>query len=648
MDDFIYPKPQNLRTVFNDKYKIPNFQRPFSWDKDNVEEILDDLFKAFNNQNKYTEYYVGTIYVVTKDNSENQNNQIVIDGQQRLTFFFLLLLIFEYHLTQNEDYFDGDKDDLDETENDLKRVTTYKYNSQKMSRLITHGFDKEILEHIFNWSKQRQEWTKDNLAGDILKNFQFMDDKKNQQDHLIQNYKMAIKLIHSFLNDKFSNAGKIDELNKFVQFVLEKIIILKISFTKYELARILDTFIQINTRGKKLDILDLIKAFLFRKYEEADPKNYADKCEQSWSYLLKNTHNQLFDYLEKIYKTSYRFSKNKINFKNFQSFNKDFYKNKTKYSDIGTKLETGDKKDIELFLDFLMDPKKIEAFNILYYGFAEKGNSQTNEYASKMHINLYLNLFKLSNYVHHQNLIFRSILAYLNQKVEINQLLEIFKQSFRFLFTFQTIYARDSKDSIKPFQNMINDVIRFRKFPTKEEMIEKFNNQGGGFDYENLEEIKKQAIRSNKSGDKKHNINKTILLLSTISKEKPTLDKIMSVIHQIKTHHLDHIIPQKTKSSEEGYWEVIQKQKQAHVIRILDQSWFNGRLAKDEDIEDYQIPQEKWDKFVTNNIGNQQMLEKEINIELQNSDKKQFSSFKEIDNRAKEIIDDFINSTLFK
>ena len=605
------------------------------------------MIKAFKDQKKYNEYYVGSIYIVNKEDSENENDQIVIDGQQRLTFFFLLFLIFEYHLTHYEDYFQGDEEDLNETKAEIKRITTYKYNNKRISRLITHGFDKEILEHIFDWLKQRQEWTKYDLGEEILQNFQFMDNKKNGQEYLIQNYKIAIKLIHNFLYEKFTKKRNIDELNKFVEFILEKIIILKISFTKYELARILDTFIQINTRGKKLDILDLIKAFLFRKYEEADPTNYADKCEQSWSYLLKNTNNRLFDYLEKIYKTSYRFFKNKIDFKKFQEFNKDFYENKSKYSEIGTKLETENKKDIELFLDFLMDPKKIKAFNILYYGFPEEGNSQTNEYALKMHINLYLNLFKLSYYEHHKNLIFCSTLAYLNKKMEIDQLLEIFKQSFRFLFTFQTIYGRDSKDSINPFQNMINDVIFLRKFPTREELIKNFNSQGGGFDYENLEAIKRQLINSNNSGDKKNNISKTILFLAKISRQKPTLDEIMTVIHQIKTHHLDHIIPQKTKGSDEGFWEIIKHPKQGEVF-LINKKWFTGRLLKDGDIDDYVVSKQKWEKLVTNNIGNHQMLEKEINIELQNSDKKQFSSFEEIDNRAKEIIDDFINSTLFK
>ena len=38
-------------------YRIPEYQRPFSWDTDNFEDLIDDIISA----NKEQEYFLGTI-----------------------------------------------------------------------------------------------------------------------------------------------------------------------------------------------------------------------------------------------------------------------------------------------------------------------------------------------------------------------------------------------------------------------------------------------------------------------------------------------------------------------------------------------------------------------------------------------------------
>ena len=43
----------------NNSYEIPNYQRPYSWNQDNVSDLVNDINDAFENGVK--EYFIGSI-----------------------------------------------------------------------------------------------------------------------------------------------------------------------------------------------------------------------------------------------------------------------------------------------------------------------------------------------------------------------------------------------------------------------------------------------------------------------------------------------------------------------------------------------------------------------------------------------------------
>ncbi len=89
---------KNIYTTFTElgaNFLIPDYQRPYSWKKDECETLWEDLYnfafpedKSFDH--KKDEYFLGTI--VTFKNEYDQNE--VIDGQQRLITLLLLLRAF--------------------------------------------------------------------------------------------------------------------------------------------------------------------------------------------------------------------------------------------------------------------------------------------------------------------------------------------------------------------------------------------------------------------------------------------------------------------------------------------------------------------------------------------------------------------------
>lgn len=72
------------RAIENIKLLIPEYQRPYKWTAKNVNQLLDDIIYA-RNENKEV-YRVGTLILHKDENGYN-----IVDGQQRTTTFALLL-----------------------------------------------------------------------------------------------------------------------------------------------------------------------------------------------------------------------------------------------------------------------------------------------------------------------------------------------------------------------------------------------------------------------------------------------------------------------------------------------------------------------------------------------------------------------------
>ncbi len=79
-----------LHKVFSSdfKFRIPNYQRPYSWKKEHALQLLDDLGEALD-RGTDEPYFLGSI-VLIKDDDQLAD---VIDGQQRLTTLSILFAV---------------------------------------------------------------------------------------------------------------------------------------------------------------------------------------------------------------------------------------------------------------------------------------------------------------------------------------------------------------------------------------------------------------------------------------------------------------------------------------------------------------------------------------------------------------------------
>ena len=87
MDGVIMQK-QSLKELLNEEYNIPNYQRTYEWNRENVYTLLNDIN---NNFAKNEPINLGTIIVYN-----NEGKYDLVDGQQRLITLSLLLKALEY------------------------------------------------------------------------------------------------------------------------------------------------------------------------------------------------------------------------------------------------------------------------------------------------------------------------------------------------------------------------------------------------------------------------------------------------------------------------------------------------------------------------------------------------------------------------
>ncbi len=122
-------------------FKIPDFQRPYTWDVFQTETFLSDLEKVSKNNNLH---YFGTI-VLIKEN----DHSIIIDGQQRLTTS-LLFIVAVYHTLLKH----PEKSNIFTSERikDQYLLNTYSSNTSNRNRITlrTVTTDNRVLEKIFN------------------------------------------------------------------------------------------------------------------------------------------------------------------------------------------------------------------------------------------------------------------------------------------------------------------------------------------------------------------------------------------------------------------------------------------------------------------------------------------------------------------
>jgi uncharacterized protein with ParB-like and HNH nuclease domain len=84
------------------QFIIPIFQRTYSWDLHNCEQLWTDIIRVGSNP-KLPSHFIGSaVYIPEEDTSAAISRWLVIDGQQRITTMTLLLLALKQRLEMDK------------------------------------------------------------------------------------------------------------------------------------------------------------------------------------------------------------------------------------------------------------------------------------------------------------------------------------------------------------------------------------------------------------------------------------------------------------------------------------------------------------------------------------------------------------------
>ena len=251
----INPTPLPIKNILLQyEFVIPEFQRPYSWDKEKCVQLWEDL-ESFLGGND-NEYFLGSI-VVYPTSGEGNKIMSVIDGQQRLTTLLLLLKVM------------------------LSRAGTMDVLSQMIYKLnpITNLPPKDGKEPCLKSEVQPGDGRDDCadlrkvIAGDLADM-----DKKNP-------FKVNYQCLEEVSKEWSESAH--EQLHDNLLRFLDKVTMLFIRCDSEEDA--LTLFQTINDRGTPLNDADIFKAKIYREVSAAGAR---DDFIARWKKMRK--HEDLF------------------------------------------------------------------------------------------------------------------------------------------------------------------------------------------------------------------------------------------------------------------------------------------------------------------------------------------------------------------
>lgn len=242
-------------------FVIPRNQRRYVWNKNNWQELLDDIY--FVARNNSTSHFVGSVVFQDQGKKNGIDYRTIIDGQQRITTITLTLLVIMklFNEMEMDDEFEGTVD----------YVWMKNNRNQRLAVLDSdyHVSIERLIEATVELSDTDRKISANNfLAINIL-------DKST--DAIIES---AYKYIYANIANKISEGeNKKEELLKIRDAVISMQIVQIVSSSEEDSYTIFEI---LNARGQELEDHELLKNYIMRYIE---PSEYRDSAKRKWESM---------------------------------------------------------------------------------------------------------------------------------------------------------------------------------------------------------------------------------------------------------------------------------------------------------------------------------------------------------------------------
>ncbi len=246
---------KSLSDILNgkEKYKIPRYQRPYSWTVDEVSDLWNDLKEEES-------VFLGS-FVFNYEKYEEEGFVEVIDGQQRLITLTILMSVLR-------DVYKG-LEDIEGAQLTQQIIAHKDVVRRKEDFRLKCG---DTLNKFFNENIQKED-------SNILE----INPRRKEEKSIKENYKFLMNKIKDELESISDRSKKI----KFVDDLKQRIFDFKVIWIKIENDEdAYSIFETVNARGADLTAADLLKNYLFGKLPKKD--DGIDTAKETWVTIENN------------------------------------------------------------------------------------------------------------------------------------------------------------------------------------------------------------------------------------------------------------------------------------------------------------------------------------------------------------------------
>lgn len=297
-----------IKDFLSDIYFIPDYQREYSWEKDELEELWDDLVGLEGNGDD--KHFFGQIVV-----NSTSKEKYIIDGQQRTTTSIIILCVIMREFEKM--YFDNG--------NIFQKAL--KKAQQIQIKLIGTDDEDDVQDkfHLKLSDVDDAYFRKNILEKEELSS----DGKCRSHDRLKDAYLFFKEKISRYIENNDIDK-KYERLLYLYNMFTTNFIVMYIESTDENEAFII--FETLNARGKDLEMSDLLKNYIFRR-----SGRYTVEVKDKWFSIVER--------LDKINITSY--------IRHFYNFYGEFSREKELYRKICKSIHSD--KDCKIFVDKLFE-----------------------------------------------------------------------------------------------------------------------------------------------------------------------------------------------------------------------------------------------------------------------------------------------------
>lgn len=250
-----------LRTSY---YVIPRFQRPYSWEKDNVQDFWKDIAESGGE-----DYFIGSMVVYKVSPG---NDLYIIDGQQRLTTITIFLSLIRDKFKEN-----GFDNLATAIQNLVQRTDIDAKERYILNTETSFPFFQEYIQKMGQPKIDIKPSPEERLL-------------KQAYEALEENLDISIQSIKDKYIDMELRQNKIKE---FLTQIRDSLVALKVIVVELDSEEDAYTvFETLNTRGKDLVLSDLVKNYISKSVK---PEVGVDHFAIKWGEIKENIEDKLSD-----------------------------------------------------------------------------------------------------------------------------------------------------------------------------------------------------------------------------------------------------------------------------------------------------------------------------------------------------------------